>query len=302
VLALLWEKNRGQCFCFPLGALLFVPQKGCVGGFQTKIELAIKLLGRLKIQQRRLIVVVDNLYAEAQLIIEALHENDVLVSRLRSNSRLHLPPPPRIEGQRGRPRKRGEKKTARQLYRRRSQRRNIIVNIYGSKVRLDVFTGTVIPSPTLGEDPIGVVIFPQRSGKIMNIFFTTDLTMNPQRLLELYAARFIIEDAFDELKTHGGFGDCRQRLFTALKRLASLCMVAYSLLRLLSLTLKRAERLAAEPWWHPVGPPSVTRIRRTLARDFGISFSLCQPAKVIIIPTHKQSAQRKQHRRQVKAI
>jgi len=30
--------------------------------------------------------------------------------------------------------------------------------------------------------------------------------------------------------------------------------VAYSLLRLLSLTLRGAEAIEAEPWWHPVGP------------------------------------------------
>jgi hypothetical protein len=47
----------------------------------------------------------------------------------------------------------------------------------------------------------------------------------------------------------------------------------------LSLTLKGAETLAAEPWWHPVGPPSVTRVRRALAGAFGISFSLLTARK-----------------------
>jgi hypothetical protein len=66
--------------------------------------------------------------------------------------------------------------------------------------------------------PIGVVIFPQRSGKKMNIFFSTDLTRDPARLLELYAARFKIEQLFAEIKTSGGFSDCRQRSFTAIRR------------------------------------------------------------------------------------
>ena len=60
----------------------------------------------------------------------------------------------------------------------------------------------------------------------MNIFFTTDLTMPPERALELYAARFKIEACFDEVKTVDGFADCRQRSFPALKRHATLCLVA----------------------------------------------------------------------------
>jgi hypothetical protein len=79
------------------------------------------------------------------------------------------------------------------------------VAIYGKRVTVDAYVGVVMPSRRLGNEGIRVVIFPQRSGCKMNIFFTTDLTMAPERLLELYAARFKIEDCFDELKTVGGF-------------------------------------------------------------------------------------------------
>jgi len=292
VLALILEMGPGKWFCFPLAALLFVPEMFCPSGFafQTKIDLAVRLLKRLRFS-RRVVLLVDNLYAKGQLIADGLGENGVLVSRLRSNARLYDPPKPREKGQRGRPAKRGQKRTAEQLWRRRSKRRRIRVNIYGKRVRIEAFVGVVIPSPTLGDTPILVVIFPQRSGKKMNVFFTTHLAMTPERLLELYAARFKIEDAFDELKTFGGFADCRQRSFTALKRHATLCMVAYSLLRVVSLTLSGAERLEAEPWWHPLGPPSVTRVRRALAKAFGISCGLHSTAKVIEIQAPKQGAQ-----------
>ena len=83
-----------------------------------------------------------------------------------------------------------------------------------------------------------------------------------------------IEDAFDELKNHGGLGDCRQRSFRAHKRHVTLCLVAYSLLRVLSLTLPQADRIEIEPWWSPAGPPSVTRLRRALAKTLGIPHSL----------------------------
>lgn len=54
--------------------------------------------------------------------------------------------------------------SAPQLYRRRSQRRGPQVPIYGKTVTLEAFVGVVIPSRTLGNEPILVVIFPQRSG------------------------------------------------------------------------------------------------------------------------------------------
>lgn len=283
VLALLWEYGPGLWVGFPLSALLFVPQAACPKGwpFQTKIELAEILVRRLRWLVKRLVLVVDNLYAKAKLASLALDNvRCVLVSRLRCNAALYLPPQKPRKPKRGRPPVRGPKVKAKQLYRRRSQRRSLTVRIYGKTLTLEAFVGVLIPSRTLGNDPILVVIFPQRSGKKMNIFFSTDPTMDPVRLLELYAARFKIEDIFDELKTTGGFADCRQRAFTALKRHATLCLVAYSLLRLLSVTLKGAEKIEAEPWWCPSGPPSVTRLRRAVLKSWRISWSLHSEPKV----------------------
>jgi len=267
VVAALLVEHAGRWLCFPLAALLFVPEKTCPAGwrFATKIELAATLLNRLGL--RRVTLVVDNLYAKGALLGR---EGVTMVSRLRANAALYDPPPARRPGVRGRPRKRGSKVSAAHLYRRRrSGLKKITVNIYGKTVSLTVWVGIVIPSRTLGEAPILAVIFPQRGGKF-NVFFSSDTQMDPVRLLELYAVRFKIEDAFDELKTHGGMGDCRQRGARAHKRHVTLCLVAYSLLRLLSATLPGAEAIEAEPWWHPRGAPSVTRLRRAVARAMGI--------------------------------
>jgi hypothetical protein len=283
VLALLWEYHPGKWVGFPLGALLFVPLALCSTAwpFLSKIDLAEWLLRGLRWPAVRLIVVVDNLYAKAQLARLALTPQPcVLVSRLRSNAALYLPPSPPAKPRRGRRRIRGVQVSAGQLYRRRSRRQALTVRIYGKTVTLQAYVGVVVPSRTLGNARIRVVIFPQRSGPKMNIFFSTDPTLAPERLLELYAARFKIEDIFDELKTTGGFADCRQRSFTALKRHATLCLMAYSLLRLLSVTLKGAAMLEVEPWWCPPGPPSVTRLRRAVFKALRISARLHTEAPV----------------------
>ena len=277
VLALLWESRVGKWLGFPLAALLFVPRCRCAPAwpFLSKIDLAERLLSGLRWPAGRLIMVVDNLYAKAQLArLVVNHQRCILVSRLRTNAALYLPPPPCRQPRRGRPQVRGPKLTARQLYRRRSQRRLLTVGIYGKRVRVEADVGVVIPRRRLGNAGLRVVIFPQRSGPKMNIFFTTELTLAPERVLELYAARFKIEDCFDELKTVGGFADCRQRSFPALKRHATLCLVACSLLRLLSVTLPGAQTIEAEPWWCPAGPPSVTRLRRAVFKSLRIAARL----------------------------
>jgi hypothetical protein len=277
VLALLWEYQVGKWVGFPLAALLFVPLVLCSRQwpFLSKIDLAERLLRGLRWPATRLIVVVDNLYAKAQLAPVVVGQSRcVLVSRLRSNAALYLRPSPSSQPRRGRRRVRGPQCSAQQLYRRRSQHQRLTARIYGKTVTLTAYVGVVVPSRRLGNTPIRVIIFPQRSGRKMNIFFATDPAMPPTRLLELYAARFKIEDLFDELKSYGGFADCRQRSFAALKRHATLCLVAYSLLRLLSVTLRGAAAIEAEPWWCPVGPPSVTRVRRAVFKSLRISARL----------------------------
>lgn len=166
--------------------------------------------------------------------------------------------------------------------------------ICGKRVRIKAFVAVVMPSRPLSNRPVLVVIFPQRNHKKWNIFFMTDLTMDPVRLLGLCAARFKIEDAFDDPpqaeKTYGGFGDCRQRSFQAQRRHVTLGQVAYHLLRLPSVAWRDAEAIEAEPWWHPSGAPSVTRLRRVLARSLRIPFSLQSDHKPTEIPALARAA------------
>ncbi len=153
----------------------------------------------------------------------------------------------------------------------RSKREKIKARIYGKTVTIEAFVGVMVPSATLGDKPILVIIFPRRSGKKMNVFFTTDVEMKPERALETYSGRWKIEELFREVKTAGGFGDYRQRSFTAIKRHANLCLVAYGLLGLLALCVPEAEKIEAEPWWDPSGPPSVGRLRRAFYKALRIS-------------------------------
>lgn len=275
VAAFLHERAAGKWMALPFAAHLFVPEavaQSLKVPFSGKLELAARAARRTaRLLGCRLILVVDNLFAKASLL--GCTEGATLVSRLRSNAALYRLAQP--TGKRGRPRKRGEKVTARQLWESGEQRRKLMVSIYGKQVVVTAWVGQLMPSPRLSDKAILVVIFPSRDGKKMNIFFTTDLEMTAERTLEIYAGRFKLEDAFDELKTWGGFEDCRLRSLEGAQRHACLTLVSHTLLKLLSLDEKTASLAEKDAWWKPEGPPSATRLRRRCHKDFLFSFTLC---------------------------
>jgi len=149
VLALLGEYHEGKWVGFPLAALWFVPLALCSHRwpFLSKIDLAERLLHSLRWPAARRIVVVDNLYAKAQLArVGVGHAPCVLVSRLRTNAALYLRPAPPPKPRRGR----GPQRSARQLYHCRSQHQHLTIRIYGKTVTLRAYVGVVIPSRRLG--------------------------------------------------------------------------------------------------------------------------------------------------------
>lgn len=280
VAALLHERAPGKWMAFPFAALLFIPEAAARTlrlPFSGKLELAARLARRTaRLTGRRLIFVVDNLYAKAALL--ECTEGAVLVSRLRSNAALYRRPQP--TGRKGRPAKRGEKVTARQLWESTEQRQRLTVSIYGKRVTITAWVGQLIPSPRLSDKPVLAMIFPGRDAKKMNIFFTTEVEMTAERTLEIYGGRFRLEDAFDELKTWGGFEDCRLRSVEGIERHACLTLVSHTLLKVLSLDEKTAGRVETDPWWKPKGPPSATRMRRRCHKDFLFPLTSCPEVKM----------------------
>lgn len=294
VLALLYEAGVGRWYAFPLAAYLFVPLAACTAlwPYISKVQLATWLLAGLARAGRRVMLVVDAGYAK-RWIFELAANPAVLtmVTRLRCDTPMYDKPAPRRKGQRGRPAERGTKRTAQDLWRRRSLRRTVEVHLYGKRRTLTVAVADRLPSRSFGSRLVRFVIFPHAKTGKMIVLMATDTALAVERILELYGARFKLEDAFDELKTHGGFGDYRVRSATAMKRHVTLTLVAYSLLRLFSVSCA-AESLEAEPWWRPTGRPSVTRARRALARALGISLTSCPVTEVAENATASAQCQR----------
>src|SRR5207248_569753 len=112
----------------------------------TKLELLREMVGLLAgwAGERTIYLVVDSAYA-GRTVLEDRPPNVQVVSRLRLDAALYAPPPPRRAGQKGRPRRRGDRLPA--LPQQIAQRRRwtaLPVVLYGRSVTPRTFTLTAL--------------------------------------------------------------------------------------------------------------------------------------------------------------
>ena len=91
---------------------------------------------------------------------------------------------------------------------------------------------------------------------------TSDLGLTAEQVVELYAARFVQEDAHRDLKQHVGLGVCQGRLKNVVLRTFQLRLAAMTLMRLVA---KRLDTHSDQPWWPR--PPWYPQKQRGSLRD-----------------------------------
>lgn len=94
------------------------------------------------------------------------------------------------------------------------------------------------------------------------ILFSTDLSLSPAQIIEIYGARFTIELAIRDLRGHFGLADYQCYLTTAIHRFVHLACVAFCLYRLLQLDPESRAWLPPVP--KRVSPASFTHLRQGL--------------------------------------
>jgi hypothetical protein len=201
----------------------------------TKLELLremIVLVARWA-EERSLYVVVDSAYA-GRTILEDRPVNVQVVSRLRLDAALYAPPPPRRPGQKGRPRRRGDRLPALQhLIARRRRWTALPLVLYGRAVTPRVFTFTAVWYGALRSQLVQVVVVrdPNRHRRD-EAFFCTDLHGEAAFILETYSRRWTLEVTFHDSKQHLGFGQAQSQAPQAVARTAPFAGLVYSLVLL----------------------------------------------------------------------
>lgn len=83
------------------------------------------------------------------------------------------------------------------------------VVLYGKVKTVKVRTLSAYWKPAGEQIKVFIVKFPQNGKKIINYYFSTDLTVSAEKAVTLIAARWSIETVFKDLKEHFGLNNRR---------------------------------------------------------------------------------------------
>jgi hypothetical protein len=183
--------------------------------------------------KRSVYLVVDSAYA-GRTVLAGRPPNVHVVSRLRWDAALYARPPRRRPGQKGRPRRRGERLPAlQQVVAQRRHWTALPLVLYGRAVTPRIMTFTALWYGALREQPVRIVVVRDPSRRRRDeAFFCTDLTRDPAFILQTYAARWTLEVTFHDSKQHLGFGQAQNQAPTAVARTAPFAGLVYSLVLL----------------------------------------------------------------------
>ncbi len=255
----------------------------------TKLALARELivLAAAWAGARTVYVVVDSAYA-GRTLLEGRPANVQILSRLRLDAALWARPGRRCPGQKGRPRRRGQRlPTLKAMAATRRRWEPLPITIYGRPVTPLVFSVAALWYGALRDQPVRIVVVRDPSGRRRDeAFFCTDLSVGAPFILEGYARRWTLEVSFHDQKQFLGFEDPQQQTERAVQRTAPLAGLAYALVLLWS--AGQAERGRAtgwlvRPWYRAKTAPSFLDLLTALRQDshaLGISAPPCPPRRL----------------------
>ena len=232
--------------------------------FRTRGELALEMMKTLAewLPGREFELLVDGAYPSEDLL-KGLPENVNVVSRIRRDAAIYkLAPASKKRGVGGPPEKGGRLPTPAKIAQSATRWERRVCVMYGRKrVRL-LHSFEALWWKVTREKPIQIVIVRDPSGKEKDdYFFTTDLTMDAARVVELYSARWGIEEAIREAKQVMGFDEVQGWKERSVERQAPFALM------LLSLAKAWYVRHVA-PKERPEAMPSAARIITRLRMAF----------------------------------
>ena len=201
----------------------------------TKLELLREMVALVAqwAGERSVYVVVDSAYA-GRTLLEDRPANVHVISRLRLDAALYAPPPPRRPGQKGRPRRRGDRlPTLQHLIAQRRRWTALPLVLYGRAVTPRLFTLDALWYGALRSQLVRIVVVRDPSGRRREeAFFCTDLGRDAAFVLQTYAHRWTLEVTFHDSKQHLGFGQAQNQAPQAVARTAPFAGLVYSLVLL----------------------------------------------------------------------
>jgi SRSO17 transposase len=231
--------------------------------YRTRPQLASEMIALLAswLPERTIHLVGDSEYA-GKSISRCLPQNVHLTSRMIMNAALYDRPPKRQKGQRGAPRKKGKRlPSPAQLAKSKKVRwKKTKVTLYGRRVRVWYKSCMALWYNSAGTRPLRIVVVRDPTGRRRDdCFFSTDLSLSPQAILELFAMRWPLEVAFHNAKQCLGLEDPQNRTPRSVERTAPLALYLHTLVILWFAEHGHFDAAAyrqARPWYRQKRTPS----------------------------------------------
>lgn len=244
---------------------------------RTKLQLAAEMVPLVarRYPDLRITLVADHLY-NGGAVLQPLHEevsNVCCVMRGRADAALYELPPPRVEGEKGRPRIKGERlpNPAQWAADHPNDFVDATIDLYGHDVPVRVASYQGMAYRSLPGRLIRYVIVRDPQGIYADQYlFTTDTDMAAAQTPVTYGLRWPLERTFQDCKQKLGAEESEAQLPAAVRRTAPFAMTLYSLVVLwyVSGGHREAEALAtrADPWYVKESRPSFTDMLASLRR------------------------------------
>jgi hypothetical protein len=238
---------------------------------RTRPELLVEILSLLAgwFPEREFVVCADSAYA-GKSVLRHLPANVDLISQVHPQGILYEPPPPRQKGQRGAPRKKGNRLPDLNGWADDSSSpwQELAFDQYGLHTTLAVKVQQALYY-TAGKDRLLTVILTRdREGKRPDHrFYCTRLDWEAWEVLSAYASRWALEVTFEGAKQVLGLEDAANRLPQAVQRTAPMALVLYSLVVLwFDEGGHQWVRFPERPWYRHKREPSMQDMVSTLRR------------------------------------
>lgn len=240
---------------------------------RTKLELLRELVGLVAqwADGRIIYVIVDSAYV-GRTLLEHRPVNVEVIAPQRLDAALWARPGRRRPGQKGRPRRRGQRlPSLPAMATTRKRWDSLSLTLYGRRVRPLVFSLTALWYGALRDQPVRIVMVRDPSGRRRDqAFFCTDLSVGAAFILEAYARRWCLEVTFHDAKQYLGFEEAQTQTKQAVQRTAPLAAIVYDLVLLwyaAQVREGRARGWLVRPWYRGKTAPSFLDMLFALRQD-----------------------------------
>ena len=231
----------------------------------TLIRSIYRLFDGMKVR-----VLVDSWYMRRAFIQSMQSRGFDVIGQVRIDTRLYDEPPTRKPGQRGRPRKYGEKYTPKRIAH--LKRSVTTLTLYGKEQRVRYRSKQVMARFLEGQRVRVVWCELEKDDatwKSPSLLLSTDLSLTPEQVIESYGQRWSIESMFNQLKTAWGLKEAWQQTRQTLHRWVHITMVGFGLIQLMScLPETTLENICHHSPWRKKHGVTAGRIRTGLSFEF----------------------------------